>query len=245
MNLHDRVAVVTGGTRGIGFAISRRLHDAGAVVAVTGRREAEASKRAEEIGERAFGVSLEVTDPASVRAAMDGVVRRHGRIDVLVNNAGISGPIVPTVEYRRDEWRRVMATNLDGAFYCVQEALPHMLARNWGRIVNVSSIAGKEGNPNMSAYSASKAGLIGFTKSLGKELATTGVLVNCITPGVFETDILEGVPESTLNALVGKIPMSRVGMPFEAAALVVWLCSDECSFSTGAVFDLSGGRATY
>ncbi len=245
MNFQDKVAIVTGSTRGIGFAIAKRLHDEGATVVITGRKNQDAKDRATLIGERAFGMALEVTDFQNARQVTDQTIERCGRIDILVNNAGISGPFAPTLDYPVEQWRDVIETNLNGTFYCTKAVLPQMLKQKYGRIVNVASMAGKEGNPKMSAYSASKAAVIGFTKSLGKELATTGILVNCITAGVIETDILKGVPQETLKLLIDKIPMGRIAKPEEVAALVTWLCSDECSFSTGAVFDFSGGRATY
>jgi 3-oxoacyl-[acyl-carrier protein] reductase len=240
-----QVALVTGGTRGIGRAVAQMLHDGGADVVVTGRALAAAEEAARAIGPRASAVALELGDPAQIRAATAEVLAKKGAVDVLVNNAGISGPIARAVDYPWDEWRRVMATNLDGTFLMTQALLPGMLGKKYGRIVNVASIAGKEGNPQMPAYSASKAGLIGLTKSLGKELATSGVLVNVVAPGVVETEILDGLPKAAIEALVAKIPMGRMGRAEECAALVVWLASRACSFATGAVFDLSGGRATY
>lgn len=192
-----------------------------------------------------MAVPVDVTDPASVEGMVAAALERFGRIDILVNNAGVLGPTAPTEEYPPDAWRRVLSTNLDGVFYCSRTVLPHMLARGWGRIVNIASIAGKEGNPGMAAYSASKAGVIGFTKALGKEVATRGVLVNCIAPALIDTDMAAQLPPETRDYVVSRVPMGRLGTAEEVAALVAWLCSDECSFSTGAVYDISGGRATY
>ena len=248
MDLKNRTAIVTGAARGIGAAIAERLAAEGARVVVADLDEAAARAEAERIAARggdAVAMRLDVTDPASARAMAEAVVARSGRIDVLVNNAGIAGKAAPVVEYPEDEWRRVMAIDLDGVFYVTKAVLPTMLAQRSGRIVNIASISGKEGNPNMAAYSSAKAGVIGFTKALGKELATSGVLVNCVTPAVIETDILKQLTDEAVRYMVSKIPMNRTGKPEEVAALVAWLASDECSFTTGGVFDLSGGRATY
>ncbi len=196
-------------------------------------------------GAEVIPLVVDVANPASVGALVGQVIERTGRIDVLVNNAGIAGPAASVAEYPDDEWRRVMAIDLDGTFYMSKAVLPHMLARNSGRIVNIASIAGKEGNPNMPAYSAAKAGVIGFTKSLAKEVATKGIIVNCITPAVIETEIVTQLTQETVQYMVSRIPIGRVGLPEEVAALVSWLASSECTFSTGAVFDISGGRATY
>ena len=188
---------------------------------------------------------VDVTDPASVEAARDRTVAEAGRIDILVNNAGIAGPTVKTWDYPVEDWRRVLDIDLTGVFLCCRSVSPHMMANGWGRIVNIASVAGKEGNPNAVAYSAAKAGVIALTKSLGKELAETGVLVNCVTPAVIVTDILKQVSQQHIDYMLSKIPMGRFGKVEEAAALVAWLASEDCSFSTGATFDLSGGRATY
>jgi 2-dehydro-3-deoxy-L-rhamnonate dehydrogenase (NAD+) len=193
----------------------------------------------------AFALPVDVSDPSSVKALVSAVLERTGQINVLVNNAGIVG-LAQTVEaYPIAEWRRIMSINLDGVFYCCRAVLPGMLERGSGRIINIASISGKEGNPRMSAYSSSKAGVIGLTKALAKEVATKGIYVNCITPAIIETDMFHNMTPDVAASLVSKIPMGRVGLPSEVAALVAWLASDECTFSTGAVFDISGGRATY
>jgi 3-oxoacyl-[acyl-carrier protein] reductase len=186
-----------------------------------------------------------VADSASAREAVQTLIQREGRLDVLVNNAGVAGLAAPVADYPEDEWRRIVSIDLDGVFYCCKAVLPHMLERRSGRIINIASISGKEGNPNMAAYSTAKAGVIGFTKALGKEVATSGIYVNCVTPAVIATEILIQLSEEAVAYMTSRIPMGRTGQPEEVAALVAWLASDECSFSTGAVFDISGGRATY
>jgi 3-oxoacyl-[acyl-carrier protein] reductase len=241
----ERVAIVTGAARGIGRAIAERLVRDGLRVAIVDVDGPAANAAAQDIGARALAVTCDITDSAAVNAMVWHVVSAWGRVDVLVNNAGIVGPNKPLTEVADDEWHRVLGVNLDGAFFCCRAAIPHMLACPWGRIVNIASIAGKEGNPYLSAYSTTKAAVIGLTKSLGKELATTNVRVNCVTPAVIETEILAQMTQETIDYMVAKIPMGRPGKVTEVAALVSWLASDECSFSTGAVFDISGGRATY
>jgi 3-oxoacyl-[acyl-carrier protein] reductase len=238
-----RTAIVTGGAKGIGKAIATRLaRDGFTVVIADADGPAAASVAAELAG---LGISVDVSDTAAVQRMAAAVLERYGSIDVLVNNAGITGKAAPVHEYPDDEWRRVLSIDLDAVFYCAKAVLPSMLAKGSGRIINIASISGKEGNPNMPAYSTAKAGVIGFTKALGKEVATKGVYVNCITPAVIETELLKQLTTEAVNYMVAKIPMGRVGQPSEVAALVAWLASDECSFTTGAVFDLSGGRATY
>ena len=245
MDFSNRVAIVTGAARGIGAAIAERLSHEGARVAVADLDEAAAQQEAERIGGNAFAVKVDVSNPESVQAMVQTVAERAGRIDILVNNAGIAGNSIPVSEYPIEEWQKVIAIDLNGVFYCCKAVIPHMRKLGKGRIVNVASIAGKEGNPNLAAYSAAKAGVIGFTKALGKELATSGIIVNCITPAVIETEILKQVTNEMVQYMVSRIPLGRTGQPEEVAALVTWLSSDECSFSTGAVFDISGGRATY
>jgi 2-dehydro-3-deoxy-L-rhamnonate dehydrogenase (NAD+) len=188
---------------------------------------------------------LDVTDSGSVDRLVARVLAEHGSLDVLVNNAGVAGPTAPLVDYPADEWRRVLEVNLTGTFLCTRACLPPMIESGYGRIVNVASIAGKEGNPGMSAYSAAKAGVIALTKSVGKELARTGVLVNCVVPAVFDTGLTDGATAEERRRFVSSVPMGRMGRPEELAELVSWLASERCSFSTGASFDLSGGRAVY
>ncbi|MBV9499674.1 MAG: SDR family oxidoreductase [Acidobacteriaceae bacterium] len=242
-----KTALVTGAARGIGKAIVTRLLKDGFAVAIADIGEAAARKSASELANlgEVFPIAVDITNTESVRSMVDQVLERRSAIHVLVNNAGIGGKAAPVVEYPEQEWRRVLAVNLDAVFYCSKAVLPGMLARGSGRIINIASISGKEGNPSMSAYSSSKAGVIGFTKALAKEVATQGIYVNCITPAVIETELLTQLTEEAVNYMVAKIPMNRVGKPEEVAALVSWLASEECSFSTGAVFDISGGRATY
>jgi 2-dehydro-3-deoxy-L-rhamnonate dehydrogenase (NAD+) len=225
-----RTAVVTGGAQGIGAAIAKRLRSSGANVAIW---DLDGSPR------------VDVADAQSVQAATDRTIRELGKIDVLVNNAGIAGPSMPVVDYPVEQWKRVIDIDLNGPFLCSRAVVPQMVKAGYGRIVNIASIAGKEGNPNTAAYAAAKGGLIAFTKALGKELAKTGVLVNCVTPAAAQTAILEQVTPEFAQYMLSKIPMGRFVKVEELAALVCWLASDECSFSTGAVFDISGGRATY
>jgi len=222
-----RVAIVTGGAGGFGTAIAERLR--------AERMEVVAADLPE----------LDVTDPDSVDRLVSGVVERHGRVDALVNNAGIAGPTAPVDAYPLDEWRRVLDVDLTGTFLCMRRCIPGMRERGYGRIVNIASIAGKEGNPDMSAYSAAKAGVIALTKSAGKELARTGILVNCIVPAVFDTGLTDAASDEERERFAARVPMGRMGRPAELAELVSWLTSDRCSFSTGAAFDLSGGRAVY
>jgi 2-dehydro-3-deoxy-L-rhamnonate dehydrogenase (NAD+) len=244
-DFRNRIAVVTGGAQGIGRAIAERLLRGGAAVWLWDRDIALARAAAAELGSigEAFAVAVDVSDLAEVEAAartVDG-----GRIDILVNNAGISGPNVPTWEYPPPDWARVLAVNLTGAFNCCKTVAPMMIAQNYGRIVNIASIAGKEGNPNACAYSASKAGVIALTKSLGKELAGYDIAVNCVTPAVAKTAIFDQMTKEHIAYMLAKIPRGRFVKVEEIADLVAFCASPECAFTTGAVFDISGGRATY
>jgi len=233
----DRVALVTGAARGIGAAVAERLRAEGAAVA--------SLDVSDEAPEGVLGVIGDVSRSSDVDAAVERVERELGAVDVLVCSAGIPGASLPTVEVTDEEWRRVFAINADGVFYCNRAVLPGMIQRGYGRIVNIASIAGKEGNPMAAAYSASKAAVIALTKAVGKDVAQSGVLVNCVAPAVVETPILDGISKEHIKYMVERIPMGRVGRPEEVAALVCWLASEECSFSTGATFDASGGRAVY
>jgi 3-oxoacyl-[acyl-carrier protein] reductase len=232
-----RVAVVTGGSSGIGAATARRLMAEGAKVATL------------DLGGKppkgAVALVADVSDSGDVEAAMARAGAELGSIDILVCSAGIPGASVSTVDVTDEEWRRVMAVDADGVFFCNRAVLPGMIDRGYGRIVNVASIAGKEGNPMAAAYSAAKAAVIAMTKAIGKDVARTGVLVNCIAPAVIETPILDGLSAGHLDYMVERIPMGRMGSPDEVAALACWLASEDCSFSTGATYDISGGRAVY
>jgi 3-oxoacyl-[acyl-carrier protein] reductase len=232
-----RVALVTGGAGGIGAAVAERLRSEGAAVASLDLQPASA--------EWVLALSGDVSSSQDVGRAVGAVERDLGPVDVLVCSAGVPGQSLPTVEVTEDEWRRVMSVNADGVFFCNRAVLPGMVERGYGRIVNVASIAGKEGNPMAAAYSASKAAVIALTKAIGKDVARTGVLVNCVAPAVIETPILEGITQEHIDYMVGRIPMGRMGTPVEVAALICWLASEECSFSTGATYDISGGRAVY
>lgn len=242
----DRVAVVTGAARGIGNEIAKRLAQAGHRVALVDV-DAGALEGATSWGEseRTATYAVDVTDPDAVNTAVSRIADAFGGVHVLVNNAGIAGRSLPTWDLTDDDWSSVLNVNLFGTFYCTRAVLPHMRRMGWGRIVNVASIAGKEGNPNAVPYSASKAGIIGLTKAVAKEVAKEGILVNAVTPAVIQTDILQQVSEEHLAYMLSRIPMGRPGEAAEVAELVLWLASDKCSFSTGAVFDISGGRATY
>ena len=239
-----RAAIVTGAASGIGQAIAARLAAEGAAVSLWDIN-ADALAGAKQATGAAATVALDITDAARVEAAMAESVAALGRLDILVASAGITGPNAPVRDYPLEAWRRVIDINLNGLFYCNRAAVPHLERNGYGRIVNIASIAGKEGNPNAAAYSASKAGVIGFTKSLGKELAATEIRVNCVTPAAVRTPIFEQMTEQQIAYMLSKIPIGRFGTLDEVTALVCWLASEECSFSTGAVFDVSGGRATY
>jgi 2-dehydro-3-deoxy-L-rhamnonate dehydrogenase (NAD+) len=245
LDFKGRHAVVTGGATGLGYAIAARLIASGGRVTIWDRDVAGARRAAKVLGAQAHAVEVDVSANASVQQALAATLAHTPRIDALVNSAGITGPNVKLWDYPVDAWRDVMDVNLTGLFMCCREIVPVMRAANYGRIVNIASVAGKDGNPNASAYSASKAAVMALTKSLGKELADTGVRVNCVTPAAVKTAIFDQMSEEHINFMLSKIPMGRFGTPEEIAAMVGWLCTEECSFSTGAVFDLSGGRATY
>ena len=245
LDFQGRHAVITGGATGLGYAIAQRLIASGGSVTLWDRDEQAAKKAATALGAKASAVTVDVSQHGSVQAAVKATLLIAPRVDALVNSAGVTGPNVKLWDYPVDEWRQVMEVNLNGLFLCCREWAPHLRANNYGRIVNIASVAGKDGNPNASAYSASKAAVIALTKSLGKELADTGVRVNCVTPAAVKTSIFEQMTPEHIAFMLSKIPMGRFGTPEEVAAMVGWLCSEECSFSTGAVFDLSGGRSTY
>jgi 3-oxoacyl-[acyl-carrier protein] reductase len=240
-----RKAVVTGGASGIGFGVAKRFIAEGARVSLWDIDARGLEMAARELGASAHSVRLDLTDPKAVEAAAQETGQALGGIDILVASAGITGPNTPLADYPVEEWKRVFDVNLHGLFYCNRAVIPLMRAKDYGRIVNVASVAGKEGNPNASAYSASKAAVIGLTKSLGKELARTGIRVNCVTPAAVQTAIFAQMKQEHIDFMLSKIPIGRFGLVEEIAALITWLASEECSFSTGAVFDLSGGRATY
>ncbi len=247
IDLKGRVAIITGGARGIGYAAAERMLASGAVVVlwdVDAAAAADAVARLARLGTATSDI-VELTDAHSVEAATKAVVARHGKIDILVNNAGITGGNGKLWELAPEVWRRVIDVNLVGPYLTCRSVVPEMLRNGYGRIVNIASIAGKEGNPNASHYSASKAGLIGLTKSLGKELATSNILVNCITPAAAKTEIFAQMKQEFIDFMLSKIPMNRFLQVDEAASMICWLASEDCAFSTGAVFDISGGRGTY
>lgn len=257
LDLQGRHAVITGGATGLGFAIARRMLASGARVTLWDRdamglseavknlqESAAISQAATDAGQRVSAVTVDVALPASVAQATRDTTT-IAQVDILVNSAGITGPNNKLWEYPVDAWDQVMAVNINGTFLCCREIVPGMRERNYGRIVNIASVAGKEGNPNASAYSTSKAAVIGMTKSLGKELADTGIRVNCVTPAAVKTAIFDQMSPEHIAFMLSKIPLGRFGTPDEIAAMVTWLCTEECSFTTAAVFDLSGGRATY
>ncbi|MDH6167580.1 NAD(P)-dependent dehydrogenase (short-subunit alcohol dehydrogenase family) [Variovorax boronicumulans] len=254
LDFAGRHAVITGGATGLGFGIAQRLIASGGSVTLWDRDEAAANQAAEALGDRAFALKVDVSQQPSVAKAVAATLAHAPRIDALVNSAGITGPNVKLWDYPVDEWRQVMEVNINGVFLCCREVVGQMRkqenpnnrdTRGYGRIVNIASVAGKEGNPNASAYSASKAAVIGITKSLGKELADTGIRVNCVTPAAVKTAIFDQMTPEHIAFMLSKIPMGRFGTVEEVAAMVGWLCTEDCSFSTGAVFDLSGGRSTY
>ena len=245
LDFKGRTAIVTGGAQGIGLAIVKRLLDSGATVRIWDRDKALLEKTVAALTGPISGAAVDVTDGPSIAKATDAALKDLRKVDVLVNNAGIAGMAVPTVDLPVEEWERVIKVNLTGPFLTCRALAPHMAKAKYGRIVNIASIAGKEGNPNASAYSASKAGVIALTKSLGKELAQAGVLVNCVTPAAAKTAIFDQITQQHIDYMLSKIPMGRFVKVEEIAALVCWLASEDCAFSTGGVFDISGGRATY
>ena len=247
IDLKNRHAVVTGGAQGIGLSIALRLHSSGASVSIWDYDQAPLNTAVEQLQHTGVvsGQVVDVSESSSVEKAVASTIETHQKIDILVANAGIAGPNHRTWEYPPEDWRRVVNVNLLGVFYCCRAILPHMLKQNYGRIVNVASVAGKEGNPNASAYSASKAGVIALTKSLGKETATYNIAVNCITPAAARTRIFEQMSKEHVDYMLSKIPRGRFLKVDEVSAMVAWLVSEENSFTTAAVFDLSGGRATY
>jgi NAD(P)-dependent dehydrogenase (short-subunit alcohol dehydrogenase family) len=247
LDLTGRVAIITGGARGIGYATAERILLSGGYVALwdidSNKLEGAAISLA--VPRSVLTASVELTSEDDVRSATRATLERFGKIDILINNAGIAGGNGPTWELAPSSWRRVVDVNLVGPFLTCHAVVPEMLSRGYGRIVNVASVAGKEGNPNASHYSASKAGLIALTKSLGKELATKNILVNCITPAAAKTDIFGQMKQEHIDYMLSKIPMNRFVEPSEIASMICWLASEECSFTTAGVFDISGGRATY
>jgi len=246
-NFVGRCAVVTGGAQGIGRAVVERLIGGGASVAIWDRDKALAERTASELAERGkvVAVGVDVGDYGSVERGRDETVAALGKVDLLVNSAGIAGPIAKTWEHSPDQWDQVIRVNLTGPYHCCKALVPGMIERNYGRIANIASIAGKEGNPNAAHYSASKAGLIALTKSLGKELAQHDILVNAVTPAAAKTAIFDQMTQQHIDFMLSKIPKGRFVLVEELAAMVSWLASEDCAFSTGAVFDISGGRATY
>ncbi|MDE0991701.1 MAG: SDR family NAD(P)-dependent oxidoreductase [Rhodospirillales bacterium] len=243
----NQSAIITGGARGIGLAIAQRLESEGARVSLWEIDPAavEEARSTFKNPDNVHSCTVNVGDPASVATAGKKTIADLGKIDVMVNSAGVAGANALVKEYDVEEWQKVIDINLNGVFYCCRALVSHMEDNGYGRIVNIASIAGKEGNPTASAYSASKAGVIGLTKSLGKETALSGVTVNCITPAAVKTAIFDQISQKHIDFMLSKIPMSRFGKVEEMASLVAWLASEECSFSTGGVFDISGGRATY
>jgi len=243
LDLNGRHAVVTGGGAGLGLAIAQRLKASGASIVIWDRDDKAGQAAAAALSSKSLAV--DVSDLGAVTKAAQDTLTLVPKIDILVNNAGIAGPNVKLWDYPADAWHEVMAVNLNGVFNCCRAVVPHMRAQNYGRIVNIASVAGKDGNPNASAYSASKAAVIAITKSLGKELADTGIRVNCVTPAAVKTPLFSQMTQQHIDYMLSKIPMGRFGETDEVAAMVAWLATEECSFSTGAVFDLSGGRSTY
>jgi NAD(P)-dependent dehydrogenase (short-subunit alcohol dehydrogenase family) len=244
-DLSKQFAVVTGAATGIGEVIAARLAEAGATVCIADIDGAEAERTAKRIGHGAQSIPVDVTNPSSVEAAVNGFLQRNESIDILVNNAGIAGKAAPIWEQADSDWLKVLAVNLNGVFYLCRAVIPHMRRRGYGRIVNIASVAGKEGNPNMVAYSASKAAVIGLTKAMAKEVASEGICINAVSPAVIRTKILDQLTPAQVAYMVERIPMKRTGQPEEVAAVVHFLASRDCSFVTGQCYDVSGGRSTY
>lgn len=244
-DLSGQFAVITGAATGIGEAIATRLATAGATVCILDIDSAEAAAAAARIGRGTVSLVLDITDAGTVKSAVDGMAAEGKAIDILVNNAGLAGKAAPIWKQSDTDWHKVMAVNLHGPFYLCRAVIPHMRSRGYGRIVNVASIAGKEGNPNMTAYSASKAALIGLTKSMAKEVADEGICINAVSPAVIRTKILDQLTPEQVDYMVRRIPMKRIGQPEEVAAVVHFLASSDCSFVTGQCYDVSGGRSTY
>jgi 3-oxoacyl-[acyl-carrier protein] reductase len=245
IDLKDRIAVITGGSGGIGLATAARMLKSGATVTLWDRDRASLDNAQKQLP-GVTGVEVDVTDEASVQRAAAETIGKFGRIDILVNAAGITSKRTATVEFTAELWRKIVEVNLTGTFLCCKAVVPHMQEAKYGRIVNLGSVAGKEGNPYSAAYSAAKAGVHSLTKSLAKELATTGVIVNCVAPAIIATkNLFYDMPEEMRRTWVSRVPMGRPGNPEEVAAMIAWLASEDCSFTTGAAFDLSGGRATY
>ena len=245
-NFKDRTAVITGGAQGFGFAISKRIINSGGKVIIWDVDKKAVEIAQKEINSKNFSFQIvDITDFSNVEKSVSDLEKQFGKIDIFINNAGMTGMNAKVWDYPLDEWKKVMELNLNATFYCCKAIVPHMIKHNYGRIVNIASIAGKEGNPNASAYSTSKAGVIGLTKSLGKELSDKDIAVNCVTPAAAKTRIFDQMTEEHINYMLSKIPRNRFAKVDELASLVCWLASEENSFSTAAVFDLSGGRATY
>lgn len=246
-DLNDRVAVITGGAKGIGYGVAELFLKSGAMIAIWDQDEARARRARDALAPlgQVEVFSCDQTRYDDVENASNGTLERFGHVDILINNAGITGPNVKLVDYPLEDWARVINVDLIGVFHCCRALVPHLVRNKWGRIVNMASVAGKDGNPNASAYSAAKAGVIALTKSLGKELVGTGVLVNCVTPAAIKTELFDQMSEAHIQFMLSKIPMGRFGTIEENARLIAWLASPDCSFSTGAAFDTSGGRSTY
>ncbi|MGB1395637.1 MAG: SDR family NAD(P)-dependent oxidoreductase [Candidatus Puniceispirillaceae bacterium] len=239
------VAIITGGAMGIGLVCAKKLAENGAKIVLWDRNKQALEAACESFDTPAIGIEVDIADPQSVSKAMAATVKTHPHITQLLNSAGIAGPAISTLDYSPEAWQQVIDINLNGTFYVNQAVLPVMRDHNYGRVVNVASVAGKEGNPNAGAYSASKAGVIGLTKTLGKELATKDIAVNCITPAAAQTRILEQITQEHIDYMLSKIPRGRFVLTDEIASMVAWLLSSENSFTTASVFDISGGRATY